>query len=704
MQDGGLVPAEVDQGSMIAGRYRLVERLGSGGVGTVWRAFDEQLHRDVAVKELHLPPGLAARQQSEALQAALAEARHAARLNHPRIVGVYEVVAQNSRPYIVMPYVPGQSLRATVEAQGPLSPERTAVLAGQLLDAIAAAHAAGIIHRDIKPSNVLVTDTGDALLTDFSLAEAVGAGTISRSGHMVGTPGYIAPERVVAGRVGVEADLFGLGATLFYAVEGRAAFEHADPVAGAFSTAVHPHPRPVRAGGLTPLIDALLEKDPHDRASLASARALLAASGLATATATDPGLAGSGAVAEADDATTATDDQWEPTGLDTMRPDLLAAQNLARTLAPSPEPASMPPAPGSTPTTPASTLRASTWTPPVPTERAEPAGLRAIVGRIGRREGVRVRSRIVVTVTAALVILVVSALAVAQSLASPDGSSAGARAPGTGGAGSGNPPAGAVASDSASGSASPGSTLSPTSSQDGTSTGSEGPNPKGPGHSPITGPVLVTAALRVVQNGANSATANVNGSTVTGGATIASYTLTWGDGSATTTFSSGSTASHPYQHSGTYPVTLVVAADTGATGSTSAQLTVTIAPPHVDAYFSSNANLAAVLDLSGSTPGGWPIATYQITWGDGTTLTSSFNTPPTHMITHRYPRCPAAGPPTYTVLVTLTDTYGNSGSSGTSVDLACIGGCPIVGSIIVGTIGVNGDEPAYGRIPDITTC
>jgi serine/threonine protein kinase len=260
---------------LVGGRYRLDSVLGAGGMGVVWRAYDERLHRTVAVKEVRYPATVTPADRTELTDRAMREARSAAALDHPHIVAVYDVVDDDDRPWIVMRLVDGQALDQVVAQDGPLDPERTARLGRNLLDALDAAHAAGIVHRDVKPSNVLIGPDGSALLTDFSIAAAFGAGTLTQTGVLLGSPGYIAPERVRGGTTGPATDLFGLGATLYFAVEGRGPFDAAEPLAGLFAAATQPHPPPVRAAALTPLLDGLLIKDPADRMTSAQARILL---------------------------------------------------------------------------------------------------------------------------------------------------------------------------------------------------------------------------------------------------------------------------------------------------------------------------------------------------------------------------------------------------------------------------------------------
>jgi eukaryotic-like serine/threonine-protein kinase len=261
---------------LLAQRYRLETVVGSGGMGTVWRAHDELLDRPAAIKEVRYSTQLSDAERKELTTRAVAEARHAARLEHPRIVPIYDVLIHDGRPWIVMRLITGRSLEQHVLANTRLPDAEVERIARGLLQALAAAHRGGVLHRDVKPSNVLIDDDGEPMLTDFSIARAIGQGNATNTGIVMGTPGYIAPERLITGTTGPEADLFGLGATLFFAAEGRAPFAHEDVMAGAFAAAIHPHPRPEHAGPeLTRLIDGLLEKDPRQRLSIAAAQALL---------------------------------------------------------------------------------------------------------------------------------------------------------------------------------------------------------------------------------------------------------------------------------------------------------------------------------------------------------------------------------------------------------------------------------------------
>jgi serine/threonine protein kinase len=261
---------------VINDRYRLDEVVGSGGMGVVWRAFDQRLGRSVAVKEVRFPISVTPEESAKLTRRAMIEAQSAAQLDHPNIVPVYDVIEADNQPYIIMRLIEGASLEQLIEADGPLDPIATAAIGVALLDALSAAHAANIVHRDVKPQNVLIQRDDTPLLTDFSIASVFGSGTLTGTGILLGSPGYIAPERLLTGETGPAGDLFGLGATLFHAVEGIGPFQSAEPLAGLFATASRPHPRPVRAGPvLTPIIDGLLAKEPAERLDAARARILL---------------------------------------------------------------------------------------------------------------------------------------------------------------------------------------------------------------------------------------------------------------------------------------------------------------------------------------------------------------------------------------------------------------------------------------------
>ncbi|NUK62158.1 serine/threonine protein kinase [Streptomyces lunaelactis] len=262
-------------GLLLAGRYRLSETIGSGGMGKVWRAHDEVLHRVVAVKEL-----TAGRYASEADRIVLhartqKEARAAARISHPGVVTVHDVLEHDARPWIVMQYVDGPSLADAAKESGRVPASQAARVGLHVLRALGAAHAAGVLHRDVKPANILLNRDGRALITDFGIAAIEGDSTITRTGEIVGSIDYLAPERVRGADPGPASDLWSLGATLYTAVEGESPFRRSSPLA-TMQAVVGEEPRhPEQAGLLTHVIMALLRKDPAARPSAAEAERML---------------------------------------------------------------------------------------------------------------------------------------------------------------------------------------------------------------------------------------------------------------------------------------------------------------------------------------------------------------------------------------------------------------------------------------------
>ncbi|WP_180985914.1 serine/threonine-protein kinase [Streptomyces sp. CB02959] len=261
--------ASVDEGRLVAGRYRLVERIGQGGMGTVWRARDEVLGRQVAVKRLHVSPQLDADELATRHERTTREAQAAARINHPNVVSVHDVVDDEGSPCIVMEYVPSATLGDAIkEATGSgtyLTPRETARIGRGMIAALRAAHSAGVLHRDVKPGNVLLGEDGRVVLTDFGIAVATGTSTLTKTGELVGSIDYLAPERVKGSTPGPASDLWALGATLYQAVEGKAPFRKNTAVETAYAIAVDPLEPPSNAGQLTALIEALLAKEPSDR-------------------------------------------------------------------------------------------------------------------------------------------------------------------------------------------------------------------------------------------------------------------------------------------------------------------------------------------------------------------------------------------------------------------------------------------------------
>ncbi|MFF3616224.1 serine/threonine-protein kinase [Streptomyces sp. NPDC002580] len=264
------------QGLLLAGRYRLVESIGSGGMGRVWRAHDEVLHREVAVKELTAALYVAESDLARLLARTHAEARAAARINHSAVVTVHDVLEHDNRPWIVMELVEGNSLADEVKEQGRLEPAEAARIGLWVLRALRAAHAAGVLHRDVKPGNVLLSSDRRVLLTDFGIAQVEGDTTITRTGEIVGSVDYLAPERVRGHDPGPASDLWALGATLYTAVEGRSPFRRTSALS-TMTAVVEEEPTPARyAGVLEPVIAALLTKDPAERPGPAEAEEMLA--------------------------------------------------------------------------------------------------------------------------------------------------------------------------------------------------------------------------------------------------------------------------------------------------------------------------------------------------------------------------------------------------------------------------------------------
>ncbi|MFI6708222.1 protein kinase [Nonomuraea sp. NPDC050478] len=252
------------QGKLVGRRYRLMSPVGRGGMGMVWHAHDVLLDRDVAVKELILPFGLDHAGKQAAHRRVLREARSAARLQHPGIVTVHDVVEEDGRPWIVMELVRAWSLEQAVRQSGPLPVIQAAEIAIRVLDALRHAHASGILHRDVKPGNVLLT-ADRVVLTDFGIAAVEGDVTITQTGLLMGSPAYIPPERLSGQPISAAADLWSFGATLYAAVEGRPPYEGPDAVAVLGAVLTQEPSRPQRAGALLPVIEGLLQKNPAAR-------------------------------------------------------------------------------------------------------------------------------------------------------------------------------------------------------------------------------------------------------------------------------------------------------------------------------------------------------------------------------------------------------------------------------------------------------
>jgi serine/threonine protein kinase len=252
---------------LVAGRYALSEVLGRGGMGTVWLATDRVLEREVALKEVTFSVDLTDEERTILRERTMREARAAARLDHPCVTRVYDVVEQDGKPWLVMEHLSARSLQEILEEQGPLPPAAVARIGLDVLAALDAAHRAGIVHRDVKPANVLVGRNGHACLTDFGIATTTGDSSLTTHGALIGSPAYMAPERVNGEEPRPPVDLWSLGATLYTAVEGRPPFARGEAMATMMSV-VSEHPAPMlRAGPLEPILRGLLTKDPATRSA-----------------------------------------------------------------------------------------------------------------------------------------------------------------------------------------------------------------------------------------------------------------------------------------------------------------------------------------------------------------------------------------------------------------------------------------------------
>ncbi|WP_329158661.1 serine/threonine protein kinase [Streptomyces anulatus] len=260
---------------LIGGRYRLLARLGHGGMGTVWRAHDEVVDREVAVKEPRVPEHLGEREHSMVHQRMQREARAAARIDHPSVVTVHDVAVEDGKPWIVMELVRGPSLGDRLQ-EGTLDPREAARIGLAVLDALMAAHAIGILHRDVKPDNVML-GTGDrVVLTDFGIAQVEGEQQLTETGAFVGSPEYISPERVLGQRPGPESDLWSLGVVLYAAVEGMSPYRRSHTPA-TLQAVLSAEPQvPARGtGAFGALVMQLLRKDPSARPPAAEVRRVL---------------------------------------------------------------------------------------------------------------------------------------------------------------------------------------------------------------------------------------------------------------------------------------------------------------------------------------------------------------------------------------------------------------------------------------------
>ncbi|WP_055630409.1 serine/threonine-protein kinase [Streptomyces hirsutus] len=260
---------------LLAGRYRLGDVLGRGGMGTVWRAEDETLGRTVAVKELRFPSSIDEEEKRRLITRTLREAKAIARIRNNSAVTVFDVVQEDDRPWIVMELVEGKSLAEAIREDGLLEPRRAAEVGLAVLDVLRSAHREGILHRDVKPSNVLIAEDGRVVLTDFGIAQVEGDPSITSTGMLVGAPSYISPERARGHKPGPAADLWSLGGLLYAAVEGTPPYDKGSAIATLTAVMTEPLEEPKNAGPLRDVIYGLLVKDPAQRLDDAGSRAML---------------------------------------------------------------------------------------------------------------------------------------------------------------------------------------------------------------------------------------------------------------------------------------------------------------------------------------------------------------------------------------------------------------------------------------------
>ncbi|MFE3448485.1 serine/threonine-protein kinase [Nonomuraea sp. NPDC059194] len=263
------------QTRLLAERYELITPIGRGTMGTVWRAHDRALGREVAIKEIRQDPGLTEEQRAELRERMVREGRTAARISHPSVASIHDVLIQDNSPWIIMELVEARSMEQVIEEEGPLPPRLVAEIGVDLLGALRAAHAQGVTHRDVKPGNVLITENGRVVLTDFGIAKAEGDTRLTKTGMVIGSPGYTAPERARGEYTGAESDIWSLGATLYFAVEGRPAYERAtvaETLAALMTESADP---PTQAGALRPVLEGMLNKDHRLRLTAAKAETLL---------------------------------------------------------------------------------------------------------------------------------------------------------------------------------------------------------------------------------------------------------------------------------------------------------------------------------------------------------------------------------------------------------------------------------------------
>lgn len=268
-------------GRLLKARYQLTSEIARGGVGTVWRATDLVIKREVAVKELRLPSDLSRNERESLVQRTTREARVAGRLVHPSLVTVLDVVDEDERPWIVMELLEASTLEEIIQVGGPLPYQRVAEIGLQLIDALKVAHNEGIVHRDVKPENVMINEAGRVVLTDFGLAAWNGESALSASGRIIGSPAYIPPERAKAGPVGPESDIWSLGATLYAAVEGYPPYDRKGYIKILRQEPLDEPKEATNAGPLAPVLAGMLRVEPGERLSAENAAKMLRIAALA---------------------------------------------------------------------------------------------------------------------------------------------------------------------------------------------------------------------------------------------------------------------------------------------------------------------------------------------------------------------------------------------------------------------------------------
>ncbi|WP_353952464.1 serine/threonine-protein kinase [Knoellia sp. S7-12] len=255
--------------ALLAGRYRLIKVIATGGMGVVWEAWDERLERPVAVKQLRTLSGVPEDEAEMAKDRAMREARITARLHHPNAVPVFDAVEHDGQPCLIMQFVPSTPLSAVLRDSGPMPLSRVARIGTEIASALAAAHKLGIVHRDVKPGNILITADGSAHISDFGISHAMGDATLTHTGMIHGTPAYLAPEVARGENASFPADVFSLGSTLYAALEGAPPFgSESNSIALLHKVAAAQVPSPTRAGDLTPFLLDMLSSEPDSRPTM----------------------------------------------------------------------------------------------------------------------------------------------------------------------------------------------------------------------------------------------------------------------------------------------------------------------------------------------------------------------------------------------------------------------------------------------------